>query len=118
MKTKAPTRRVSARPGWLPAHSATGTLHLEKNLVDDAPFGPEKMKRMAAASMIGWHSFDHYGQMVVYARMNGVIPPSSLLASATGFREEVNAREKSQGGSRTPLSHGEKGRSRSRFVAS
>jgi hypothetical protein len=24
-----------------------------------------------------WHSFDHYGQMVVYARMNGVVPPAS-----------------------------------------
>ena len=23
------------------------------------------------------HSFDHYGQMVVYARMNGVVPPAS-----------------------------------------
>jgi hypothetical protein len=24
-----------------------------------------------------WHTFDHYGQMVVYARMNGIIPPAS-----------------------------------------
>ena len=24
-----------------------------------------------------WHSFDHYGQMVVYARMNGIVPPAS-----------------------------------------
>jgi len=24
-----------------------------------------------------WHSFDHYGQMAVYARMNGVVPPAS-----------------------------------------
>jgi hypothetical protein len=23
------------------------------------------------------HCFDHYGQMVVYARMNGVVPPAS-----------------------------------------
>ena len=27
-----------------------------------------------------WHSFDHYGQMVVYARMNKVIPPASQPA--------------------------------------
>jgi hypothetical protein len=29
------------------------------------------------ASVAVWHSFDHYGQMVVYARMNGIIPPAS-----------------------------------------
>jgi hypothetical protein len=23
------------------------------------------------------HAFDHYGQMVVYMRMNGVVPPAS-----------------------------------------
>jgi hypothetical protein len=23
------------------------------------------------------HSFDHYGQMVEYLRMNGIIPPAS-----------------------------------------
>jgi hypothetical protein len=38
------------------------------------------MKRLAVVSMIAWHSFDHYGQMVEYARMNGVIPPSSQPA--------------------------------------
>jgi hypothetical protein len=26
------------------------------------------------------HTFDHYGQMVVYARMNGVVPPASMPA--------------------------------------
>jgi uncharacterized damage-inducible protein DinB len=63
------------------AHKAVGTV-TEKNELDDitSPFGDGKMKRLAAASMIAWHSFDHYGQMVVYARMNGVIPPSSLPA--------------------------------------
>jgi hypothetical protein len=65
------------------AHKAMGTI-TEKNLMDDvSPFGPGKMKRVAAASMIAWHSFDHFGQMVVYARMNGVIPPSSLPPPAS-----------------------------------
>ncbi len=59
------------------AHKAVGTL-TEKNLTEDVAFGNGKTKRLAAASMIIWHSFDHFGQMVVYARMNGVIPPSSL----------------------------------------
>jgi hypothetical protein len=29
------------------------------------------------ASVAVWHSFDHYGQAVVYARMNGIVPPAS-----------------------------------------
>jgi hypothetical protein len=63
------------------AHKAIGTL-TERNLTEDVAFGEGKTKRLAAASMIVWHSFDHFGQMVVYARMNGVIPPSSLPAPA------------------------------------
>jgi hypothetical protein len=27
--------------------------------------------------MLMWHSYDHYGQAVVYARMNGIVPPAS-----------------------------------------
>jgi len=38
-------------------------------------FGP--LARSAVAAGIAYHSFNHYGQMVVYARMNGVVPPSS-----------------------------------------
>jgi hypothetical protein len=33
--------------------------------------------------MISWHTFDHYGQMVVYARMNGVVPGQPAPASAS-----------------------------------
>ena len=35
---------------------------------------PRNDARVAAAAFLGMHSNDHYGQMVVYARMNGVIP--------------------------------------------
>jgi hypothetical protein len=42
-----------------------------------APWGEGTMARGALVSLGTWHSFDHYGQMVVYARMNGVIPPAS-----------------------------------------
>jgi uncharacterized damage-inducible protein DinB len=24
-----------------------------------------------------WHTMDHYGQMVIYLRMNGIVPPAS-----------------------------------------
>jgi hypothetical protein len=40
-------------------------------------FGNEQVPRASMASEAVWHSFDHYGQMVVYARMNGIIPPAS-----------------------------------------
>jgi len=40
-------------------------------------FGTGEMSRAGAASIAVWHSFDHYGQMVVYARMNGIVPPAS-----------------------------------------
>jgi hypothetical protein len=43
-----------------------------------SPFGNGTMPRVETANMVTWHTFDHYGQMVVYARMNGVVPPSSL----------------------------------------
>jgi hypothetical protein len=42
-----------------------------------SPFGEGKVARVSMASTAVWHSYDHYGQMVVYSRMNGVIPPAS-----------------------------------------
>ena len=41
------------------------------------PFGKDQVPRMAVASWITPHCFDHYGQMVVYLRMNGIVPPAS-----------------------------------------
>ena len=54
-----------------------------KNQLDKVkgPFGGDMM-RLEAASMLTWHSFDHYGQMVVYARMNGVVPGVSMFMGA------------------------------------
>jgi hypothetical protein len=37
--------------------------------------------RLEVASGIIYHSYNHYGQMVVYARMNGVKPPSPAAAN-------------------------------------
>ncbi len=42
-----------------------------------SPFGGGSAARGGIASAAVWHSFDHYGQMVVYARMNGIVPPAS-----------------------------------------
>jgi len=41
-----------------------------------SPFGG-KSPRGSLVNVPAWHCFDHYGQAVVYARMNGVIPPAS-----------------------------------------
>ena len=42
-----------------------------------SPFGSGKTPRIDLVTTLTWHSYDHYGQAVVYARMNGVIPPAS-----------------------------------------
>jgi hypothetical protein len=42
-----------------------------------SPFGQGQMIRGAAALIPVWHTFDHYGQMVEYARLNGIVPPAS-----------------------------------------
>ena len=51
----------------------------EQNEMDGIPKnGPgRKMPRITAATFMMYHSFDHYGQMVVYLRMNGLTPPAS-----------------------------------------
>jgi hypothetical protein len=60
------------------AHKAMNALTAEnENALVPSPFGQGKMMRGSAADVAVWHSFDHYGQMVVYARMNGIIPPAS-----------------------------------------
>jgi hypothetical protein len=59
-------------------HRAMATLN-EANLTeriagDGGNPGPT---RLGAASLTLWHSFDHYGQMVEYLRMNSIVPPAS-----------------------------------------
>ena len=33
--------------------------------------------RLACLNAALWHISDHYGQLVVYLRMNGLVPPAS-----------------------------------------
>lgn len=47
------------------------------NLLEPMPgeyWGVNRLSSMTAAM---WHISDHYGQLVEYARMNGVVPPAS-----------------------------------------
>lgn len=59
-------------------HKAWASIN-DKNLVDPIqnPYGPNKVTRLGLAVMNQGHVFDHYGQMVEYLRMNGIIPPAS-----------------------------------------
>ena len=59
-------------------HKALATVN-DKNLNGwiKNPFGEGQMTRLGAATIVTWHSFDHYGQMVEYLRMNSIIPPAS-----------------------------------------
>lgn len=42
------------------------------------PFDPEnrRIERLTLIAAYASHGWNHYGQMVVYARMNGIIPPA------------------------------------------
>ncbi len=59
-------------------HKAINTIN-EKNLTGTvkSPFGEYKVTRLSLATTVAWHGFDHYGQMVEYLRMNGIVPPGS-----------------------------------------
>jgi hypothetical protein len=51
------------------ADNATGSVQ--------SPFGQGTATRLGLAMLITGHCFDHYGQMVEYLRMNGIVPPAS-----------------------------------------
>jgi uncharacterized damage-inducible protein DinB len=59
-------------------HRALATLTAD-NLVTPLakPVFPFLSTRLAIASIGCWHPMDHYGQMVEYLRMNGIVPPAS-----------------------------------------
>ena len=59
-------------------HKAVATIN-EKNVVEPvkSPFGEGFVTRLGLATTVVGHCFDHYGQMVEYLRMNGIVPPAS-----------------------------------------
>ena len=60
------------------AHKALNSI-TDANVLEPikSPFGNNMTTRLALATSIISHPFDHYGQMVVYLRMNNIIPPAS-----------------------------------------
>ena len=55
------------------AHRAARSITAENAILPIPPVDG-RTTRAAAAAFIGLHTYDHYGQMVVYARLNGVTP--------------------------------------------
>lgn len=59
------------------AHAAVATITPD-NAFLSVPGPPQwKLTRATAAAFAMAHSMDHYGQMVEYLRMNGIVPPAS-----------------------------------------
>ena len=48
-----------------------------ENLLHPTPGPYWGANRLSALTAMIWHISDHYGQLVVYLRMNGVVPPAS-----------------------------------------
>lgn len=58
-------------------HKAIATLN-SSNLVEPITSSSGKpTTRLFLATFAAAHAFDHYGQMVEYLRMNGIVPPAS-----------------------------------------
>jgi len=73
LKTKAEIIKF-LKDSFALGHKAAGTLTTENML--QAPTG-SKSTRLGLATFGVAHAYDHYGQMVEYLRMNGIVPPAS-----------------------------------------
>lgn len=65
------------RDSYKYAHTAIDSITTQNAFT--ALKAPEeyKMTRVSMAAFCAAHSMDHYGQMVEYLRMNGIVPPAS-----------------------------------------
>jgi uncharacterized damage-inducible protein DinB len=68
------------RESFAYAHSVLRTM-TPANALEPAggPYGGAST-RLGLTTLAVWHVSDHYGQLVVYLRMNGIVPPSSQPA--------------------------------------
>ncbi len=59
-------------------HKAMDTL-TEANILGlvKSPWGDNKGTRLGFSTIAVSHGFDHYGQIAVYLRLNGLVPPAS-----------------------------------------
>jgi hypothetical protein len=73
IKTKAEIIKF-LKDSFALGHKAAATL-TSGNMLQ--PAGQSKSARLHAATFAVVHAFDHYGQMVEYLRMSGIVPPAS-----------------------------------------
>jgi hypothetical protein len=59
-------------------HRAAKTLTAESAVeLIPSPFGQGQVAKLFCGTFTVAHAFDHYGQIVEYLRMNGIVPPAS-----------------------------------------
>ena len=73
IKTKAEILKF-LKDSFALGHKGAATLTAENML---QPPGQSKSPRISLATFAVAHAFNHYGQMVEYLRMNGIVPPAS-----------------------------------------
>jgi uncharacterized damage-inducible protein DinB len=77
LKTKAEIIKY-LKDSFALGHKAAKSLTAENAAAQvPSPFGQGQTTKLFCASFAVAHAFDHYGQMVEYLRMNGIIPPAS-----------------------------------------
>jgi|SRR5690348_5497097 uncharacterized damage-inducible protein DinB len=77
LKTKAEIVQY-LKDSFALGHRALAGITAENQVTPlSKPVFPFLATRLAVASIAMWHPMDHYGQMVEYLRMNGIVPPAS-----------------------------------------
>jgi hypothetical protein len=77
LKTKAEIIQF-LKDSFALGHKAAATLTIE-NMLEPAEGSTSSRLRLAEFAVS--HAYDHYGQMVEYLRMNGIVPPASRQKS-------------------------------------
>lgn len=77
IKSKAEILKF-ANDSFAYVHKSIASIN-EKNMLPPIknPFGDAPATRLGLAVLGAQHIFDHYGQLVEYLRMNGIVPPAS-----------------------------------------
>ncbi len=68
---------IYLRDSFVAANKSLAAMN-QKNMMDpiEGPYAAPN-SRLGLATAIIWHAADHYGQMALYLRLNGIVPPSS-----------------------------------------
>lgn len=76
IKTKADIVKF-LKDSFVYAHKAIATIN-EQNILATlkSPWG-DSITRLRLATIVDSHGFDHYGQIAIYLRLSGIVPPGS-----------------------------------------